>query len=239
MNKLQSNCNKNSYIFIHENTCQNVVYRRAAILFQPQCDKIQKSIHELFVFHIQLMLKNGNLFRKLNIWQAYQRLRLRHPISKIRTNLLMDAKIWMTSLIIMFAVRPICVQDSIFKMSSESPAYDLWLFKHAISNPPCLHDSCHGLCNQAITGFIMDKIRCPRRNMHTIDLLSQSNCILAHIKLHKALYRPQQNTNQTLNSHKTTHILPSWQKYKTFYSRKCIWKCCLWNGGHFVHGEMS
>ena len=27
----------------------------------------------------------------------------------------------MTSLIIMFAVRPICVQDSIFKMSSESP----------------------------------------------------------------------------------------------------------------------
>ena len=36
----------------------------------------------------------------------------------------MDAKIWMTSLIIMFAVRPICVQDSIFKMSSESPGYD-------------------------------------------------------------------------------------------------------------------
>ena len=33
----------------------------------------------------------------------------------------MDAKTWMTSLIIMFAVRPICVQDSIFKMSSESP----------------------------------------------------------------------------------------------------------------------
>ena len=30
-------------------------------------------------------------------------------------------KIWMTSLITMFAVRPICVQDSIFKMSSESP----------------------------------------------------------------------------------------------------------------------
>ena len=34
----------------------------------------------------------------------------------------MDTKIWMISLILMFAVRPICVQDSIFKMSSTSPA---------------------------------------------------------------------------------------------------------------------
>ena len=50
-----------------------------------------------------------------------QRSRLRRPISKIRMVLLMDAKIWMTSLIIMFAVRPTCVQDSLFKMSSESP----------------------------------------------------------------------------------------------------------------------
>ena len=25
-------------------------------------------------------------------------------------------------------------------------------------------------------------------------------------------------------------------KYKTFHSRKCIWKCCRWNGGHFVQG---
>ena len=52
-----------------------------------------------------------------------QRSRLRRPISKIRMVLLMDAKIWMTSLIIMFAVRPTCVQDSLFKMSSESPVY--------------------------------------------------------------------------------------------------------------------
>ena len=35
----------------------------------------------------------------------------------------MDAKIWMISLIIMFAVRPICVQDSIFKMSGASPVW--------------------------------------------------------------------------------------------------------------------
>ena len=41
----------------------------------------------------------------------------------------MDAKTWMTSLIIMFAVRPMCVQDSIFKMSSESS--DVWLFSFA------------------------------------------------------------------------------------------------------------
>ena len=26
--------------------------------------------------------------------------------------------------------------------------------------------------------------------------------------------------------------------YKTFHSRKCIWKYCLWKGGHFVQGEM-
>ena len=50
-----------------------------------------------------------------------QRSRFRRPISKIRMILLMDAKTWMTSLIIMFAVRPICHQDSTFKMSSESP----------------------------------------------------------------------------------------------------------------------
>ena len=51
--------------------------------------------------------------------------------------LLMDAKIWMTSLIIMFAVRPTCVQDSLFKMSSESPALSLdphwtYFWKHYI-----------------------------------------------------------------------------------------------------------
>ena len=28
-------------------------------------------------------------------------------------------------------------------------------------------------------------------------------------------------------------------KYKTFHSRKYIWKYCLRNGGHFVLGEMS
>ena len=28
-------------------------------------------------------------------------------------------------------------------------------------------------------------------------------------------------------------------KYKTFHSRKCIWKCRLRNGGHFVQGKMS
>ena len=28
-------------------------------------------------------------------------------------------------------------------------------------------------------------------------------------------------------------------KIQNFSLRKCIWKCCLWNGGHFVPGEMS
>ena len=59
-----------------------------------------------------------HLYRKIKYLSIY---RLRRPISKICMVLLMDAKIWMTSLIIMFAVRPTCVQDSLFKMSSESP----------------------------------------------------------------------------------------------------------------------
>ena len=28
-------------------------------------------------------------------------------------------------------------------------------------------------------------------------------------------------------------------KYKSFHLQRCIWKYCLWNGGHFVQGEMS
>ena len=28
-------------------------------------------------------------------------------------------------------------------------------------------------------------------------------------------------------------------KYKSYHSRKCIWKCCLRNSSHFVQGEMS
>ena len=28
-------------------------------------------------------------------------------------------------------------------------------------------------------------------------------------------------------------------KYRTSHSWKCIWKCRLWNGSHFVQGEMS
>ena len=43
------------------------------------------------------------------------------PLAKYACFWQMDAKIWMISLIIMLAVRPICVQDSFFKMSSSSP----------------------------------------------------------------------------------------------------------------------
>ena len=75
-----------------------------------------------------------------------QRSRLRRLISKIRTILLMDAKIWMTSLIIIFAVRPICNQDSIFIMSSESPdqaitrtSVDMWYAKFSWSYIQNLH----------------------------------------------------------------------------------------------------
>ena len=30
----------------------------------------------------------------------------------------------------------------------------------------------------------------------------------------------------------------SWYMYQTFLSRKCIWKCCLWNGSHFVQASI-
>ena len=43
----------------------------------------------------------------------------------MRMILLMDAKIWMLSLIIMFAVHLICAKDTIFKMSSVSPEYSM------------------------------------------------------------------------------------------------------------------
>ena len=36
-NKLQLNVNQNSYIFIQENPCENVVRKLAAILSRPQC----------------------------------------------------------------------------------------------------------------------------------------------------------------------------------------------------------
>ena len=38
-NKLQRNFNWNSNIFIEENTFENVIWKMAAILSQPQCDK--------------------------------------------------------------------------------------------------------------------------------------------------------------------------------------------------------
>ena len=78
---------------------------------------------------LALLAVNAIFLYEINYLESWQRSWLRRPISKICMILLMDAKIWMTSLIIMFAVRPICVQDSIFKMCSESPAWSvLWLY---------------------------------------------------------------------------------------------------------------
>ena len=38
-NKLQWNFDHNSYIFIQENACENVVWKMAVILSRPQCVK--------------------------------------------------------------------------------------------------------------------------------------------------------------------------------------------------------
>ena len=105
-------------------------------------------LYEMMIEWFALSTHWSSLFQWFAI--AAQRSRLRRPISKICMVLLMDAKIWMTSLIIMFAVRPTCVQDSLFKMPSESPAaeveiihaywyglkrvwsYELMLMNHAV-----------------------------------------------------------------------------------------------------------
>ena len=55
------------------------------------------------------------------------------PISKICMFLLMDAKISMISLIIVFAMHPICFQDFIFKMSSTSPG-NHWQFDYLFNS---------------------------------------------------------------------------------------------------------
>ena len=40
VNKLQWNINRNLYIFIQENTSENVIWKMAAILSRPQCVKM-------------------------------------------------------------------------------------------------------------------------------------------------------------------------------------------------------
>ena len=51
-NKLQWNFNQNSYIFIQENVFENVVWKMAAILSQPQC--VETILHCIFIFNILL-----------------------------------------------------------------------------------------------------------------------------------------------------------------------------------------
>ena len=53
----------------------------------------------------------------------------------------------------------------------------------------------------------------------------------------KPLSKPMLSYCQ-LDPRKQTSV-KSLSKYKTFHSWKCIWKYPLWNGGHFVQGEMS
>ena len=95
----------------------------------------------------------------INTTGLHQRSRLRRPISKIRMILLMDAKTRMTSLIIMFAVRPICVQDSIFKMSSESPVH-CWSVNIGSGNDQSTLLQVMAWCHQATSHYLNQC--CPR-----------------------------------------------------------------------------
>ena len=62
-NKLQWNLNRNSNIFIHENTFENVVWKMAAILSLPQCVKTcQWQIWEIYPNMTSLKTTHTSLF---------------------------------------------------------------------------------------------------------------------------------------------------------------------------------
>ena len=53
-NKLQWNLNRNSYIFIQENTFENVVCEMVAILSRPQCVEMKLSIRSCKISRLRL-----------------------------------------------------------------------------------------------------------------------------------------------------------------------------------------
>ena len=129
---------------ISEELLMNYQCKRLRAVRRPETGNFWSGPRTFYTFFYKLMfqflkilIRTGNFFSlvlntfvKCVEWKLHQRSRLRRPISKIRMILLMDAKTWMTSLIIMFAVRPICVQDSICKISSESPVHFFQLLPH-------------------------------------------------------------------------------------------------------------
>ena len=93
-------------------------------------DVWEKNGSKIDFFSLKILKKKGGVTSKVDIFHWHlekggSKIYIPHieyiPLSKIRMFLQMDAKIWMISLIIMLAVCPICVQDSIFKMSGASP----------------------------------------------------------------------------------------------------------------------
>ena len=100
----------------------------------PVCDLIISD-------HLAYDMARHFIIHKYWLDRMSQCSRWHHPISKICRFLLMDEKIWMISLIIMFALGPICVQDSVFKMYSLSlvrvlnPISGFWLCaeKHPVT----------------------------------------------------------------------------------------------------------
>ena len=94
------------------------------------CDEILFTQLTFDVLEIYLIKIPGNY--NVHIYKLSSVLAITPSISKTHMFLLMDAKIQMISLIIMFAVHPICIQDSIFKISSTS--HDLVLYNHWLSH---------------------------------------------------------------------------------------------------------
>ena len=68
-NKLQSNFNRNSYIFIQENVFGNVVWKMAAILSRPQCVKgmVMSATRPQYLFITTMFLGHGSQVQSGNL----------------------------------------------------------------------------------------------------------------------------------------------------------------------------
>ena len=125
-------------------------------------------------------------------------------ISKIRMILLMDSKIWMVSLIIMFAVRPICTRDAIFKISSVSPVI---MFDISKIRPKSI------LGPVKAQKFSFCLMRCIFRELSTSDCAATHentveccyNAVQYNKILHTSLQWREKNINQRLNRQRHTY----------------------------------
>ena len=69
-----------------------------------------------------------------------------------------------------------------------------------------------------------------------VNWLSLDQIMACRLFRAKPLSEPMQTYYQS--DLKKFSLMKFYLKFKSFHSRKCIWKCCLQNGGHFVSASM-